>query len=109
MVLDIKSAFLHGEAKTAIFGELPKEDRNGGNPEWIGKLHKALCGTSDASQQWQEHFSTTLKSSGFREVTYTPGVIQLDQHSVTLVVHLDDILMLGTESSRRMARRRSAS
>ena len=27
------------------------------------------------------------------------GVFQLDQHKVTLVVHVDDILMVGTESS----------
>ena len=82
MVLDIKSAFLYGEAKRAIYLELPKEDRNGGNPELVGKLH-ALYGTRDAPQQWQEHLSTTLNSIGFREVTCMPGVFQLDQHKVT--------------------------
>ena len=102
MVLDIMSASLCGEAARAIYLELSKEDRNGGNPELVGKLHKALYGTRDAPQQWQEHLSTTLKSIGFREVTCMPGAFQLDQHKVTSVVHVDDIIMVGTESSLRM-------
>ena len=68
----------------------------------VGKLHKALYGTRDAPQQWQEHLSTRLKSIGFREVTSMPGVFQLDQQNVTLVVDVHDTLMVGAESSLRM-------
>ena len=61
MVLDIESAFLCGETKRAISLEVPDEDRNGRNPQLVGKLHKALCGTRDAQQQGQEHLTTTLE------------------------------------------------
>ena len=42
MVLEIQSAFLYGETKRAIHVELPKEDRNGGQPGFVAAIQKAL-------------------------------------------------------------------
>ena len=107
MVLDIKPAFLCGETKRAISLELPDEDRNGRNPQLVGKLHEALCGIRDALQQRQEHFTTTLeKITGFREVICLPGDVKLVEQNVTLVVHVDDIVTVVAENSLKMKRER---
>ena len=34
------------------------------------------------------------------------GVFQSDEQKVTLVVHVDDVLLVGTENSLRMAQKR---
>ena len=106
MVLDIKSAFLCGETKTAISSELPDADRDGQNPQLVGKLHKAFCGTRDAQQQRQEHLTTTLEITGFREVICMPGDVKLDELNGTLVVHVDDIVTVVAENSLKMKRER---
>ena len=67
MVLDMKSAFLYGETKMAIYLELPMKERNGGNPELVGTLHKELYGTRDAPTAVAG--STTLNTFGLREIT----------------------------------------
>ena len=67
MVLDMKPAFLYGETKRGIYLELPDADRNGLIPQLVGKLHKAFCGTRDALQHGQEHFTTTLENNWFQE------------------------------------------
>ena len=87
MVLDIKSAFLYGETKRAIYLELPMQDRNAGNPELVGKRHKALYGTCDA-RSGGKNLSTTYKDIDSREIICMLGVFQLDEQKVTLVVHV---------------------
>ena len=107
MVLDMKPAFLHSETKRAIYLELPDADRNGRNPQLIGKLHKALCGSRDALQQGQKQLTTTSKNIiGFREVICMPGDVKLDEQNVTFVVHVDDIVTVVAENSLKMKRER---
>ena len=106
MVLDVKSAFSHGETKRAIFLEHRNGDRNVRHPQLVGKLHKALDGTRDTSHQWQEQLITTLKNIGFREVICMPSVFKLGERNVTLLVHVDDIVMMGAENLLQMVQKR---
>ena len=104
MVLDIKPAFLYGETKRAIYLEVPDADQNGRNPQLVGKLHKALCGTRGAQQQGQEHLTTLKNIIGFKEVVCMSGDVKLDAQNVTLVVHVDDVVMVVAEDSLKMKR-----
>ena len=41
--------------------ELPKEDQDPDGPRQCGRLLKAIYGTRDAAQAWQEEYEETLK------------------------------------------------
>ena len=53
MVLDVKGAFLHGKTKRNVYIWLPSEDPRS-QEGLMGKLNKAMYGTRDAPQVWQE-------------------------------------------------------
>ena len=50
MILDVKGAFLYGDAKRDIYIELPPEDNHSYTGNYLGKLIKAMYGTRDAPQ-----------------------------------------------------------
>ena len=65
MVLDVKGAFLYGSARRDIYIELPREDSMSITGKWLGKLNKAMYGTRDAPQIWQDEVESKMKSIGF--------------------------------------------
>ena len=68
MVLDVKGAFLYGKTKRNVYIWLPSEDPK--NQEgYMGKLEKAMYGTRDAPQVWQEEVRNTMTELGFEEFT----------------------------------------
>ena len=64
MILDVKRAFLYGETKRDIYIELPPEDPMYGKG-FIGRLRKAMYGTRDAPQVWQETVRRAMESLGY--------------------------------------------
>lgn len=50
--LDVKSAFLHGELKEAVFIEQPQGYEQKGKEEKVFKLKKALYGLKQAPRAW---------------------------------------------------------
>ena len=62
MILDVKGAFLYGEAKREIYIQLPIEDRMSHTGRYLGKLNKAMYGTRDAPQIWQEVVEGKMRS-----------------------------------------------
>lgn len=50
--LDVKSAFLHGELKEAVFIKQPKGHEQKGKEQKVFKLKKALYGLKQAPQAW---------------------------------------------------------
>ena len=88
-VADVSTAFLYAEMKRRVYIELPEEDRRKEAGAYVGILRKALYGTRDAPQAWQQTFTCTAKTCGLQE----SGVYSTEnRHAVT---HVDDILRAG--------------
>ena len=60
MLLDVKSAFLHGTCRCSVYIRLPPEDSHASRGDCHGRLLKAMCGTRDARQVWQDHLRVVM-------------------------------------------------
>ena len=74
MIMDVKSAFLYGNVKRELYIELPIEDPHHASGNMVGKLHKAMYGTRDAPQIWQEVVESKMCSLGFKRSYLHPSV-----------------------------------
>lgn len=95
MVADIKNAFLYGDVKRELFVKLPVEDPRRNDGSKTARLLKAMYGTRDAPQVWQDHICTVLAGRGFQESIGTAGVFQHNEIMLELAVHVDDLLCAG--------------
>ena len=74
MTMDVKSAFLYGDVKRDIFIGLPIQDPRSHSGNLIGKLNKAMYGTRDAPQIWQEVLESKMNEIGFSSSNLHPSV-----------------------------------
>ena len=73
MVIDVKGAFLYGRTKRRVYIWLPEEDERS-SEGFMGRLEKAMYGTRDAPQVWQEEVRNTMEGLGFIECVTQPGI-----------------------------------
>lgn len=97
MILDVKGAFLYGDARRRIYIELPECDPAAADADKVGIIERALYGTRDAPQLWQEHARATLQSLGFIESRTTPSVYVHKERDLEISLHVDDFLAVGDE------------
>ena len=83
MVIDVKGAFLYGKTKRRVYIWLPNEDPMS-QKGYMGKLERAMYGTRDAPQVWQEEVRNTMEGLGFDECITQPGVY----HHVARGIHI---------------------
>ena len=95
MALDIKRAFLYGKAERPIFVRLPREDDKYGSPDLLWKLEKAMYGTRDAPSIWQKEVHRVLSGLSFVRSRYNTCMYYHPEKNITLLVHVDDFLVLG--------------
>ena len=62
MYADVSRAYFYAKARRDVYIKLPAEDSEEG---MCGKLDKAMYGTRDAAQNWEEEYSETLIAIGF--------------------------------------------
>ena len=74
MIMDAKSAFLYGSVKRDIYIELPSEGLHSRSGRIVGKLNKAMYGTRDAPQIWQEVVEAKMTGLGFRASILHPSI-----------------------------------
>ena len=97
MIMDVKSAFLYGKVKRTVYIELPKEDPRSRKGDTLGKLIKAMYGTRDAPQIWQEVVKEKMKKLGFLVSMLHPSVYYHPIRKVYILAHVDDFLCLGPD------------
>ena len=73
MMLDIKSAFLYGDAERNIYIEVPHRDPNTGK-HLVGKLLKAMYGTRDAPKIWSKTVKRMMIKMGFQPSMVQPSL-----------------------------------
>ena len=95
MCMDVSSAFLYAPMQREVFIELPEEDEEGRKRGLIGRLKRALYGTRDAPQAWQEELTRAMKDMGFVGSKLHPALFFHPGRDVEVVVHVDDLLCGG--------------
>ena len=67
--IDVRRAYFHAKARREIYVELPPEDSAPGK---CGRLLKAMYGTRDAAQNWENACCEELEKLGFVRGKATP-------------------------------------
>ena len=95
LLVDVKKAFLYGRISRRVYVEIPAEDDQAPQGDYVGLLNKALYGTRDAPAVWQEELERTLRNLGFRACMVTPCLYVHQGTGVRIVAHVDDLLVEG--------------
>jgi hypothetical protein len=94
-IVDVKCAFLYGWARRKVYIELPSRDPESGK-NLVGQLLKAMYGTRDAPQIWQEVVKKKMVSIGFVTSSLHAGVYRHANRMLIVVIHVDDFLSIGS-------------
>ena len=95
-IIDVETAFLHGELKEEIYMNAPQGlEVNYGD---CVKLDKALYGLVQAARQFYLKFAKELKKIGFEQSYADPCLFFRDTKNgrVILIVHIDDCYVIGS-------------
>ena len=96
MALDVKRAFLHGQARRHLYIKLPKEDPRADGGHTIGRLLKSMYGTRDAPQIWAGEVKKTMEALGFRVCRINPCIFYHETWEMQVITHVDDFLCCGS-------------
>ena len=94
MLLDVKCAFLYGVMSRRVYIELPRQDPRSGSGA-VGLLQKAMYGTRDAPQIWQNEVRNTMEEFGFMVSALQPSMYYHPERGILVTVHVDDFLCSG--------------
>ena len=90
MLLDVKSAFIYGTCRRSVYIRLPPEDTHASRGDCYGRLLKAMYGTRDAPQVWQDRLRLVMER--------LPGVYFNKSTGIEVATHVDDFLVVGYEN-----------
>ena len=96
--LDVKTAFLNGLLKEAIWVMSPKGID--GHPSRCYRLKRAIYGLKQAHLAWHKRLCEDLQNLGFEELPSAPCVFRLKHcpfgGEIFLLIYVDDILVLSS-------------
>ena len=95
--LDVRRAFFRAAATETVFIELPEEALAPGErkEEVVGLLRASMYGTRSAAKNWQAQLGRDMVGLGFRQARSSPCVFRHRELDARLVVHGDDLWLLG--------------
>ena len=95
---DVSRAYFYAPAVRPVYGIIPEEDREPGDPpEICGELAYSMYGTRDAAQNWSEEYSVCLTKAGYIRGIANPCLFRHATRDVSLTVHGDDFVGVGSE------------
>ena len=98
---DVDMAFLEGDVAENLYVKLPDGYRDSLNQ--VGRLQKAMYGLIHVGLLWSNKFGGELIAKGFERSHADPCVFRrkhLGKVVVTIVVYVDDLLVLRNEAGR---------
>ena len=105
-LIDIETAFLHGEMEELIFMDLPEglnviEGIDENNDDDCVILDKCIYGTVQSARQWAKKFKQTLKKLNFNVSLLDPCLMsRTDEHGMTILcIYVDDVLIIGNQEA----------
>ncbi|GJV80787.1 retrovirus-related pol polyprotein from transposon TNT 1-94 [Tanacetum coccineum] len=96
--MDVKIAFLNGIICEEVYVSQPDRFVDGGNPNYVYKLKKALYGLKPALRAWYDLLSSFLLSQKFSKGNVDPTLfIRREGKDILLVqIYVDDIIFAST-------------
>ena len=108
VVMDVKGAFLHAAMRRKVCINLPEEATRGDNEQMVGLLKRAMYGTRDALQCWQEHVKGLMEELGFAAGTANPCVYRHRTRNLVISVHVDEFICAGPRADLDWVRKELA-
>eukprot|EP00435_Cladocopium_sp_Y103_P034981 s351_g9.t1 len=95
--LDVKDAYLMCPQKKLVRVTVEKEVAETLNipRDWL--LGRVLPGQQEGASEWFQHLKGTLKSAGLEQCVEAPTVWGNKDHTITLLIHVDDLIVTGTD------------
>ena len=103
--IDVHRAYFYAKAKREVYVELPEEEQDPNGPRQCGKLLKAMYGTRDAAQAWQEEYEETLKEFKLNQGLASPCHFSRQQTGTNVLVHGDDFVVLARRGEASVVRK----
>ena len=99
--LDVHNAFLNGLLVEDVYIAQPSDFVLSQFPNYFCKLEKTLYGLKQAPRAWFQHLQDTLLKWGFQPFIVDPSMFLFwnNQHTLILLVYVDDILLIGDSIS----------
>ena len=72
--VDIKTAFLNGDAEEEVYMKQPKVFATEGKEDYVCKLKKSLYGLKQSSRCWNVTLDCHLKDMGFYPCVSNPSI-----------------------------------
>ena len=105
-LIDIETAFLHGDMEELIFMDLPEglniiEGINENDNEDYMILDKCIYGTVQSARQWEKKFKQMLKKLNFEVSLLDPCLMSRnDEHGTSILcIYVDDVLIIGNQKA----------
>ena len=96
LVCDIKDAFLTVPQRELVLVEVPSWIKCDGSPQFW-KLCRCLPGQRRAALHWNEFFESVVQQMGFIAFEPMPTVFRHTDRRVYLTIHVDDLLVIGSD------------
>ncbi|KAH9751503.1 hypothetical protein KPL71_014323 [Citrus sinensis] len=103
LVLDVKTAFLHGELEEEIYMLQPEGFAETGNENLVCRLNKSLYGLKQAPRCWYMRFDSFIMSLGYNKLSsdhYAYYKRFEDNDFIILLLYVDDMLVAGPNKNR---------
>lgn len=99
--LDVKSAFLHGELKEAMFIEQPQGYEIKGEEDKVYRLKKALYGLKQAPRAWYNKLESHFIKEGFERCPSEHTLFTKSKEGKCLIVsvYVDDLIFTGNDTT----------
>ena len=97
--LDVKDAYLMCPQKKNIRVTVDKEVAEALQipRDWL--LGRVLPGQREGASEWFQHLKGTLQGAGLKQCAEAPTVWSNDTHTIALLIHVDDLIVTGTEEA----------
>ncbi|KAH9649806.1 hypothetical protein KPL70_026120 [Citrus sinensis] len=104
-VLDVKTAFLHGELEEEIYMLQPEGFAEKGNENLVCRLNKSLYGLKQAPRCWYKRFDSFIMSLGYNRLSsdhFTYYKRFEDNDFIILLLYVDDMLVAERKEMSRV-------
>ncbi|KAL0394449.1 UNVERIFIED_CONTAM: Retrovirus-related Pol polyprotein from transposon RE2 [Sesamum latifolium] len=105
--MDVKMAFLNGFIEEEIFMDQPEGFTAIGEEQKVCRVQRSIYGLKQASRSWNTRFDEVIRGYDFIKNDYDPCIYKkISGSSVAyLVLHVDDILLIGNDVKKDRSRR----
>ena len=111
--IDVKDAFLCVEQQEEMFVVIPQwiRDLSPEDKSTVWRLQRCLPGQRNAALRWFEYFSNLCQSAGMESYKGCPTIMKLvnSERRGYLSVHVDDVLLVGSEKDLEWFKKEVAS